>query len=74
MTAKVFHMAMVDNALHLLALGYLTFHVTGQPDWFYYICNVLIICYMVTSLITILTYFLSNLPGADKPKQPPHNP
>lgn len=73
MTTKVFHMAMTDNVLHLLALWYLVTYVSGQPDWFYLTCKVLFICYLATSFITIITFFLSNLPHFNQPK-PPRNP
>lgn len=73
MTTKVFHMAMMDNIIHLLALWYLVTYVNGQPDWFYLTCKVLFICYLITSFITIITFFLSNLPHSNRPK-PPRNP
>lgn len=73
MTTKVFHMAMMDNIFHLLALWYLVTYVDGQPDWFYLTGKVLIIGYLITSFITIITFFLSNLPHSNQPK-PPRNP
>lgn len=72
MTTKTFHMAMVDNVLHLFALWYLNDYVDGQPGWFYAICKVLIACYLVTALLTIVSYILSNLQSnnPNRPKNP----
>ncbi len=70
MTVKVFNFAIADNVLHLLAIWYLMTYVHDQPCWFYIACKVLIVCYFITSFITLLVFLFSNISHDDNPKSP----
>lgn len=73
MTTKIFHIVMLDNVLHLIALWYLVTHVDGQPEWFYITGNTMLAGYLITTCITLLAFYVSNLAHSNQPK-PPRNP
>lgn len=71
MTTKIFHLAMMDNTLHLIAIWYLLEHVKDQPSWFYTLCWILLVVYIIMLLVTMLEYHVSCI---KKDKQGPSGP
>ena len=69
MTTKIFHLAMMDNTLHLFAIWYLLERVKDQPSWFYTLCWILLVIYIIMLLVTMLEYHVSCI-KKDKENQP----